>query len=215
MIAITRQPPHTRTSHRWNDRFLRLLPTIQKQAEFAFRRIPVERREELVQETIAAAYDMFLRLCRKGKTDLVYATPLTKFAVRHVRAGRRSGSRCNSLDITSPACRGKRVVIEQLNRFDHHRGQWRDVLIEDRTAGPAETAAARIDWTAWLDSLSRRHRRIACSLAGGETTGAAARKFRISAARISQLRMWFRENWNQFHEERPETRSTVRTGRTR
>ena len=215
MITITRHARQKPRAQRWNDRFLELLPTIQKQAEYAFRRIPAELREELVQETIASTYAMFLRLCRKGKTDRVYATPLTKFAVRHVRTGRRSGSRCNSLDITSPACGQKTVVIERLDRFDHHRGQWLDVLIEDRTAGPAEMAAARIDWAAWLSSLSRRHRLIACSLAVGETTGATARRYRISPARISQLRTWFRENWNQFHGERPEKRSTVRAGANR
>jgi hypothetical protein len=44
---------------------------------------------------------------------------------------------------------------------------------------------------------------IACTLARGETTGVAAWKFRISAARISQLRAWFKENWEQFHGEEP------------
>jgi hypothetical protein len=47
-------------------------------------------------------------------------------------------------------------------------------------------------------------------LAGGETTGAAARKFKISQARISQLRMWFRDNWNRFHGETPEKRPTAK-----
>jgi hypothetical protein len=62
-----------------------------------------------------------------------------------------------------------------------------------------QTTAARIDWSDWLRSLSRRQRAIASTLAGGETTGVAARKFRISQARISQLRAWFKENWEQFH----------------
>ena len=61
------------------------------------------------------------------------------------------------------------------------RGEWREVLAEDRTAGPAETAAARIDWVDWLRSLSRHQRAIACTLAGGESTGVAAWKFCISA----------------------------------
>ena len=71
--------------------------------------------------------------------------------------------------------------------------------LNSRTAGPAETAAARIDWANWLRSLSRRQRAIAGTLANGETTGVAARKFRISAARISHVRSWFKENWEQFH----------------
>ena len=175
MTATASKPIRKACSRRWNDKFLQLLPAIREQAQFAFRGVPIEAREELVQEVIATAYDLFVRLCRRGKSALVYATPLSRFAVRHVRQGRRVGSRCNSLDITSPCtCVAKRITIERLDQFDHCRGQWREVLVEDRTAGPAETAAARIDWAAWLDSLSRRHRRIASSLAGGEKTGAAA-----------------------------------------
>ena len=55
----------------------------------------------------------------------------------------------------------------------------------------------------WLRSLSRHQRAIACTLAGGETTGVAAWKFRISEAWISQLRAWFKENWEQSHGEEP------------
>ncbi len=144
MIATTRCPRHQACSRRWNDRFLQLLPAIQEQAKFAFRRAPADAQEELVQETIATAYNLFLNLCRQGKTSLAYATPLAKFAIRHVREGRRIGSRSNSLDITSPCtCAAKTITIERLDRFNCRRGEWREVLIEDRTAGPAETAAAR------------------------------------------------------------------------
>ncbi|HUE12566.1 MAG TPA: hypothetical protein VMR25_00255 [Planctomycetaceae bacterium] len=211
MIATTRNPRRKSCSSRWNDKFLQLLPSIREQAEYAFRSVPVDAREELVHETIAAAYGLFVSLCRRGRSALVYPTPLAKFAIRHVREGRRIGSRCNSLDITSPcSCAAKRTTIERLDRFNPRRGEWREVLIEDRTAGPAQTAAARIDWSNWLRSLSGRQRAIACTLASGETTGVAARKFKISQARISQLRTWFRDNWNQFHGETPEKQPSVK-----
>jgi hypothetical protein len=200
MIANARNPSKA-CARRWNDRFLQLLPAIQEQAEYAFRRETVDVREELVQETIAAAYGMFVSLCHRGKMSLAYATPLASFAIRHVREGRRIGSRCNSRDITSPRVGAKRVTIELLDRSNDRRSGWREVLVEDRTAGPAETAAARIDWAAWLRSLPRRRRTIACVLASGETTGAAARQFRISAARVSQLRTWFKESWERFNGE--------------
>ena len=136
MIAVTRNPKRQARSCCWNDRFLEFLPTIQQQAEYAFRRLPVEPREELVEETIATAFDLFVRLCRRGKAALVYATPLAQFAIRHVRGGRRVGSRSNSRDITSPrTCAAKRITIERLDRFNRRRGEWREVLVEDRTAG--------------------------------------------------------------------------------
>ena len=80
MIASARNPIRKACSRRWNDKFLQLLPAIREQAEYAFRRVPFDAREELVQEAIATAYDLFVSLCRRGKTSLAYATPLTKFA---------------------------------------------------------------------------------------------------------------------------------------
>jgi len=52
---------------------------------------------------------------------------------------------------------------------------------------------------AMLDSLSSRDRRIAEELATGETTGAVAFKFRVSAGRVSQLRRELKQSWDEFH----------------
>ena len=199
MIATARIPRRKASSRRWNAKFLELLPAIREQAEYAFRRVPIDAQEELVQETIAAAYGMFVSLCRRGKMSLVYATPLCKYAVRHVCEGRRIGSRCNSLDITSPsASASKRITIERLDRFNRRRGEWREVLVEDRTAGPAEIAMTRLDFASWLSTLSNRDRQLAEKLVLGETTGRVARTFRISAARVSQLRRELCANWHRF-----------------
>jgi hypothetical protein len=51
--------------------------------------------------------------------------------------------------------------------------------------------------------LPRRLRRIAKTLATGETTGAVAKKFCVSAARISQIRSELAESWRKFIEEPP------------
>ena len=68
------------------------------------------------------------------------------------------------------------------------------MLVEDRRAGPAETAAARLDLTAWLGTLSKRNRLIAKALSMGETTGDVARRYALSPGRVSQLRVWLREH---------------------
>jgi len=199
MKATARNPRRKACSPRWNDKFLQLLPAIQEQAEYAFRRVPVDAREDLILEVVAAAYVLFLSLCRRGKTALIYATPLAKYAIRRVREGRRIGSRCNSLDITSPCpCAAKRITIERLDRFNPRRGDWREVLVEDRTAGPAEIAMTRLDFASWLSTLSNRDRQLAEKLVLGETTGRVARTFRISAARVSQLRRELCANWHRF-----------------
>ena len=101
----------------------------------------------------------------------------------------------NARDVTSLSGRASSgIAIKRLDQFARRTGEWREVLVEDRTAGPAQTAAARIDWPNWLHSLSRRQRAIACTLASGESSGTTARKFGLSAARISQLRAWLREH---------------------
>jgi len=199
MIAIARSPKRKAASRRRNYKFLSMLPEIRKQANFAFRRLHVDAREELIQEVVAQAYSLFVRLCQRGKLALVFPTPLAQFAIRKVRAGRRIGSRANIRDVTSPrAGVTKGLTIERLDRFDQRTGQWREALVEDRTAGPAEIAETRIDFADWLKTLPTRDRQLAETLARGETTGCVARMFRISAARVSQLRRDLCENWRRF-----------------
>ena len=60
--------------------------------------------------------------------------------------------------------------------------------MEDRHSTPAEVAATRIDFRAWLESLPERTRHVAETLATGEATSHVARMFGCSASRISQLR---------------------------
>jgi hypothetical protein len=74
-------------------------------------------------------------------------------------------------------------------------------LLEDRRCGPAEIAAARLDIDAWLRSLPRRTRKIATTLAKGESTGKTARMFGLSDGRISQFRRELRESWMAFQGE--------------
>jgi FixJ family two-component response regulator len=71
----------------------------------------------------------------------------------------------------------------------------------DRKSTPADIAAARIDIPSFFATLTPREREIAEILATGESTSSAAEKFRVSAARISQLRRRLHEKWQQFHGE--------------
>jgi hypothetical protein len=199
VIAIAGSQKRKACSRRRNDKFLRMLPEIRKQAQFAFRGLPIEAREEMVQEVLATAYHMFRRLAARGKLNLAYATPLAQYAIKHTRAGRRIGSRRNRRDVTSPCSLAMNgVVLERLSRFNPRTGQWREILVEDRTADPAKIAAARIDFASWLRTLSTRDRRVAETLALGESTSRVADMFKISAPRVSQLRRDFYESWRKF-----------------
>ena len=202
MIATAKpQSPNPSVDY-LHGKFVELLPSIQKQARVAFYSEPPERREELIAEVVANSWVAFVRLMERGLDDVIYASPLAQYAIRQTKAGRRVGGRLNVQDITSRHCQVvKGVRVGQLDHFNEDTEEWKEVLIEDRHAGPAEIAACRIDLTAWLSSLPSRHRRIATTLAVGESTGRVAKMFRVSSARISQIRRELYDAWRQFQGE--------------
>ena len=119
-------------------------------------------------------------------------------------SGRRTGGHLNIRDVLSEHCQQhKGLLVERLDLYDQEEECWREALVEDRRAGPAEIAATRLDFAAWLRLLPGKLRRIAKVLASGETTGAAAKKFRVSAGRISQIRQELYQSWRQFMGEAP------------
>jgi hypothetical protein len=199
MIASIRNHDQEGKSDSWQQQFLTMLPQIRRQAAFAFRAQRAEAREELVEEVVALAYAAFVRLARRGKAALAYPTPLASFAIRRVRGGRSLGCPQNKDDVLSPYARRIRgFTVERLDECDPQAGTWHQLLVEDRRAGPAETAAARLDLADWFRSLSPRQRRIARALALGEQTKVVAQRFGLTCGRISQLRSWFRRHWERF-----------------
>jgi hypothetical protein len=106
--------------------------------------------------------------------------------------------------VSSEYCqRKKNLLVERLDQFDSEEEAWEEILVEDRHVGPAETAITRIDFATWLQLLPSRLRKIAVFLANGETTGTAARKFRLSQGRISQIRRELCETWHRFQGDEP------------
>ena len=127
---------------------------------------------------------------------------LANYACRQVAVGRRLGTPLNTNDITSEYCRRRKGVrVQSLHRCDRKTGVWREILVEDHRATPADLAAARIDVPAFFDSLPQRDGRIAEQLAAGESTTSVARMFQLSLGRISQLRRELCEAWRLFHGE--------------
>jgi hypothetical protein len=201
MIARAK-PTRRPTASACYAKFLSLLPAIQEQARFAFRTEEPERRQEFTAEVIANCWAAFVRLVERGLIELVYPTPLAQYAIRQIRDGRRMACKLNVRDVSSEYCQlRKNVTIERLDRYDAEKGEWREVLLEDHHAGPAETAAARLDIGEWFAGLPRRKRRIAEVLATGETTKRTARKFHVTPGKISQTRRELQNAWNEFQGE--------------
>lgn len=202
MIAHPKRTPRTSAALAVTARFLAMLPTIQEQARFAFRSEPPERRQDLIAEVVANCWVAFVRLVERGLIEIVYPSPLAAFAVKQVRDGRRVGAKLNVRDVSSPYAQlAKGIIVERLDRYDSEENEWREVIVEDRHAGPAETAVARIDIADWFDSLPKKKRRVATVLAKGESTKRAARRFHVSPGRISQLRRELQQSWESLQAE--------------
>jgi hypothetical protein len=182
-----------------------MLPAIRRAAQISFRKAPAELRAELVEEVVAASLVLFQRLVTRGKEQLAYPSALARFAVAQTRSGRRVGSRLRIGDVLSSyARRHKRFHLERLDQFDPAEDAWKEILVADHRATPADLAASRIDFGQWLGGMPGRLRKIAQCLATGESTSGAARRFGVTPARISQLRREFRRSWSAFHGDGPE-----------
>ena len=181
-----------------------MIPAIETQAKFAFRHLNREAREEAIQETVCNACQAYARLVKLGKTDVAYASALAKFGIRQTKEGRKVGSKLNCRDVLSSYGGKKRnLAVERLDQFDREEDCWCEVLVEDKRNGPAVTAITRLDFAAWLQGLPRRLRRIATFLSRGETTTAAAKRFRVSQGRVSQIRKQLFLAWHDFQGDEP------------
>ena len=188
----------------WHAAFEAMIPTIETHARVAFRHLGREACQEMTQEVICNCCQAYARLVERGKTDVAFPTALAKFGVRQAKEGRKVGSKLNVKDISSDYCQQKKhLLLERLDRYDSEEQAWSEILVEDRHAGPAETAIVRLDFSTWLKLLPRRLRKIATFLANGETTSAAARRFGISQGRISQIRRELLSAWRCFQGEEP------------
>lgn len=202
MIAFTKKIRQSNSATARNAKFIDMLPSISRYARFAFRSLKAEAQEETVQAVIANAFVAFARLDELEKIGLAFSSVLARFGVAQVRSGRKVGASQNNRDVLSAHAKMKNGhSVDRLDRFDQQEDEWKEIVVEDRHAGPAEVAATRIDFAAWLKTLSSRQRKIAKTLAVGEKTRAVARKFRITPGRVSQMRQELKRAWEEFDSE--------------
>jgi hypothetical protein len=189
----------------WQAGFLSMLPAVQTHAQIQFRKLPAEKREEAIQETIAAACVQFQLAAAQGKLHAVRPGMLADFAVRHTRAGRHVGGvQDRAKDVLSTNCHrqyGVKVESYYAARSCHGTDGWRQVAISDRKVPVPDLAAFRIDFARWLRTLCHRDRRIIAALVAGQSGKFVADKFGITAGRVSQLRRRYEQLWAVFYSE--------------
>jgi hypothetical protein len=197
--------------------FLEIHLRIELHAKISFRHLRCPgRKADAVQETLAVAWQWFLKAVEKGKDVNEFVSALASYAVRHVRSGRRLVCSEKAKDVLSALAQQRHhFKVEPLNcstRRDHEtlyadpHGQdeldgYEERLRDNTVTPPPDAAAFRIDFPAWLSQLGPRNREIAQDMAMDLATQELARKYRVSPARISQMRREFWRDWGLFHRQ--------------
>jgi hypothetical protein len=181
---------------------MEMLPIIRNYANAAFTYLDPESRADAVQEVVAYATLAIARLAELKKLDLAFPTVLARYGIVQFRDGRRVGNHLRICDVLSSyAQHRKGFIVERLDHFDKETNEWAEAIVEDSRTPVPEQAAFRIDFPDWLKVLSKRNRRIAEALAVGHSTSQVARRFKVSPARISQLRAELQISWQAFQHE--------------
>ena len=194
--------------------FLSILPRIERHARLYFRGLPCpQRQDDAVQETLSLAWRWFVRLVERGKDPTTFPTVLAAYAARAVRCGRRLCGQGNGKDVLSPLAQQRHgFAVEGLpcsvraahdERYGVAGGQrrqdaWEERLRDNTQTPVPEQAAFRLDFPAWLDSLTPRERRLVRAMARNERALDLSGRFDVSPARISQLRRELHAGWRRF-----------------
>jgi len=93
--------------------FLTLKPVVERHARIVFRNLFPADREEAVAEAVAAAFQSFVSLTRRGKDPFQFPSVVATRAAQRVWNGRRVGARLAGRDVFSP-------LAQQSRRFRVH-----------------------------------------------------------------------------------------------
>jgi hypothetical protein len=191
----------------WQSGFLAVLPAVKTHAKIQFRHLPLEHREDAIQEAIAAACQSYRLLAVQGRLHVASPATIATYAVRHVLNGRHVGGHQDAAkDPLSPRCqRRHRVRVQSLTARPAGAGRdgWKRLVIADRKADIPALAALRVDFADWLATLNPKDQRIVNRLAAGDRTMQVADRFRLSWGRVSQLRRRYERQWLAFQGEGP------------
>jgi hypothetical protein len=197
-------------------RFLDLLPRIELHGRIYFRHLKPHRKADAIQEMRALAWLWYVRLIDRGRDPQDFVATFVTLLARAVNSGRRLAGMMKAKDVMNPAAqRRHRFKVEPLpsstRTFHDHlyaspRGQELHDEFEERLQDNAMTPVPdqvqfRLDFPAWLQTLTPRERRMIAAMARNERTRDLGKEFGVSPSRISQMRREFQIGWEQFIEE--------------
>jgi hypothetical protein len=184
-----------------HDRFLRLLPRIERHGRVYFRHVQCrQKKADYIAEMIALCWKWMLRLETQGKDGFQFPTALATYAAKQVKSGRRVCGQEKAKDAMSPTAQQRHgFVVGKLPDYSTLDGNPLAEALHDNTRTPPPDAAAfRIDFPAWLATRTERDRRIIEQMGLNHRTSDLARRFGVVPGRISQLRREYQEDWTRF-----------------
>jgi hypothetical protein len=207
-----------------HDDFLALSPRVERHARVAFRHLDDEARAEAVAEAVAAAFAAHVRLKARGRDPAAFPSRLATFAVLHVKNGRHVGGHRSARDVLSRQAQQRRgFLVTSLpasastcdSRYAEVHGRHeRDTLEEcwrDDTQTPVpDQVAFRLDFPAFLQTLTERDRQMALALAEGHAAQQVAGRFGLTPGRVTQLRQQWQRAWLVFQGETEQLSPTPR-----
>ena len=197
-------------------KYLSILPRIELHGRIYFRHLDPHRKADAIQEMRALAWKWLLAINRQGKDPAQFMMAFSTYLARAVNSGRRLAGMAKSKDVMNlhaQKCYGFKVeTLPQTPRTYHDNlyatpkvQELHDAFEErlcDNTITPViDQVQFRIDFPAWLQTLTGRERRMIRGMARNERTLDLSKQFELSPARISQIRREFQIDWNRFIDE--------------
>jgi DNA-binding NarL/FixJ family response regulator len=131
-----------------------------------------------------------------GKEPALFPNMVATYAAARAKVGRKVGNLGMGKQATD-VFKAARMGRVELSRLDN-RQRWHEALTDNRQSPVPDQAAFRIDFPAWLDTLTDRDRKLAETLAMGHSAVEVAQQFGVSGARITQIRQQLMSDWDVF-----------------
>jgi len=196
-------------SHR---QFHDALPQMNVTFQLAFGRRRFQDCAEAIAEACACAWKAWYGLVKRGKDPIaVGVSGIARYAIKHVLKGRKIGNPVagrGCMDVyhwRAQQAQGFRVIpYADVEWTGESQGVgWQEWLASSNKLTPADQAIFRLDFDAWLSTLSERKRRTAELLAAGHETGVVAKMLGVTPGAISQARPSLAVSWQQFQGDEP------------
>ena len=164
----------------WNDRFVQ---AVHQQTRFHFRKLPKAEREELTNDCLSVAWEVFNACPEKACPSWAAV-----YAVRRVRRGLQFQQ--TTSDLLGPHL-DKRTRRVKRQRSDFELGE----LIR-YGENPAVIAAFRELYRLWFAQLNKRQQEVVTLLAQGYRTDETAAIVGVTPGRVSQIRREVETLWD-------------------